>query len=106
MEMSKHLQTERLDRCAFILATIGLGEVVHCYKQPIAKANAEGAWVKITSTGIAMVVDGNDKLITMYVLTVKEAEKYFDNKIPLILKSILINNMRKKYHLLQNETKY
>ena len=105
MEMSKHLQTERLDRCAFILATLGLGEVVHCYKQPIAKCS-EGALVKVTSTGVAMVTDGNNKLITMYVLTVAEAEKYFDNKIPLILKSIIINNMRKKYHLLQNEMKY
>lgn len=105
MQMSKHLQTERLDRCAFILATLGLGEVVHCYKQPVAKYG-EGALVKVTNTGVAMVTDGNNKLITMYVLTVTEAEKYFNNKIPLILKSIIINNMRKKYHLLQNEMKY
>ena len=105
MTVSKHIQTERLDRCAFILATIGLGRVIHTYKQPQPKYGTY-AIVKITTTGVAMITTEQDKLITMYVLTVTEAQKYFNNEIPMLLKSIIIANMRKKYHLLQNEIKY
>lgn len=106
MTISNHLMAERADRYAFIATSLGLGTVVHSYKQAWSKYGSEPTTVNITSTGVAMITASDGKLVTMYVLTYKEAEKYFNNAVPMVLGAIIKANMRKKYHLLQNEIKY
>ena len=107
MMISEHFKIERADRYAFIVTEIGLGKVIHSHKQQYNKWGTEPCVVEITSTGIAIVKTVNDKLITMYVLTLNEAEKYFtETAIPLLLAGIIRANMRKRFHLLQNEVKY
>lgn len=106
MTISNHFMAERADRYTFIATNIGLGTVVHTHRQEWSKYGSTPTTVKITSTGIAMVMTDDDKLVTMYVLTLKEAERYYNNAIPMVIEAIIKKNMRKKYHLLQNEIKY
>ena len=107
MITSEHFRKDRADRYAFIVTTIGLGTVVHSHKQNFCKYGTEPCTVNITSTGVAMIMSPEGVMITMYVLTLSEAEKYFTNSVmPLLLHSIIKKNMRNRYHTLQNEMKY
>ena len=106
MTISNHFMEERADRYAFIATTIGLGTIIHSYRQEWSKYGDAPTTVNITSTGIAMIMTENNKLVTMYVLTINEAKKYFNNAIPTLIEAIIKTNMKKKYHLLQNEIKY
>lgn len=108
MTISKHLMRDRADRYTFIATQIGIGTVIHTYQHPHSPTGNTPATISITSTGIALVKNPDtDMLITMYVLTLKEATNYFDNGIlPMVLDGIIRRNMKRKYHLLQNEIKY
>ena len=105
MTMSEHLRFDRADRYAFIATTIGLGEVVHSYCQPYHKYDGK-CIVDITSTGVAIVRTEDDLIVTMYVLTISEAEKYFHNNVPMVLEAIIKRNMKKRLHILQNQKKF
>ena len=107
MNTTNHFRQDRADRYAFIATTIGVGKVIHSYTHPVDKNGRQSCTVQITSTGVAMVVANDGTLITMYVLTLHEAEKYFANAmIPMLLSAIIKKNMKNKLHLLQNEVKY
>jgi predicted membrane GTPase involved in stress response len=107
MTVSKHFLTDRADRYAFIATTIGIGTVVHTYRQSFSKYGDEPCTVNITNTGVAIIKNDKGMVVTMYVITLKEAQKYFiNNTIPLILNAIIKRNMRNNYHLLQNTMKY
>lgn len=107
MMISEHFRTERADRYAFIATEVGLGKVIHSHKQQYNKWGTEPCIVDITSTGVAIVKTVEGKIITMYVLTLSEAEKYFtESLIPFLLAGIIRTNMRKKFHLLQNTVRY
>lgn len=107
MTISEHFKNDRADRYAFIATEVGMGRVIHSYKQPTNKWGTEPCVVHITSTGVAMVKTCDDMLVTMYVLTLKEAEKYFTNvAMPFLLSAVIKANMKKRFHLLQNEVKY
>lgn len=103
--MSAHFQKDRADRYAFIATTIGLGNVIHSYKQQKNKWHTEPCTVEITSTGIAIVKAPDGMVVTMYVLTINEAEKYFDT-MPLLLAAVIRRNMKRRFHILQNEIKF
>jgi hypothetical protein len=103
--ISEHFRTDRADRYAFIATTLGIGEVIHSHKQLYNKYGTEPCTVYITTTGVAIVKNPKGTIVTMYVLTLNEARKYF-NVIPFLLESIIKTNMKKKYHLLQNDITY
>ena len=103
MILTDHFKHERLDRYVFIATTIGVGEVIHSHKQTRTKVGDEPCTVAVTSTGVAMVLTPEGALVTMYILTINEARKYFDERaMPMILEGIIKANMRKKLHILQN----
>ena len=107
IEISEHFKQTRADRYVYIMSTLGLGEIVHSYKQPNTKyKSSPTAIVNITTTGIALVTTPAGKVITMYVLTLSEARKYFENDIPLLLASIIRENMYRKHHIKQNQVHY
>lgn len=106
MTITEHFKTQRADRYAFIATTVGIGTVIHSYQQPYTKHTSQRPCVvHITTTGIAIVKTPDDVLVTMYVLTLKEAEKYFTT-IPYVLAAVIKQNMKRKYHLLQNTIQY
>ena len=103
--MTKHFRQDRADRYAFIATRVGIGTIIQSYEQPIRK-HSDGCVVNVTTTGVAIVKNGNGEIVTMYVLTESEANKYFPDGMPMLLRGVIKANMRKKYHLLQNEVKY
>ena len=107
IEISRHFKEDRLDRYAYIATTIGIGEIIYTYKQEKCKYyNSQPANVNITSTGIAIVTSPKGKLITMYVLTIVEARKYYNGKVPFLLAGIIQENMLRKHHIKQNQVHY
>ena len=106
MTMTEHFRTERADRYAFIATTIGIGEIIHSHKQQYNKWGTEPATVHITSTGVAIVTNPEGLIVTMYILTLTELQKYYTDTIPMVINAIVKANMKKKLHLLQNQVKY
>ena len=107
IEISEHFKQTRADRYVYIMSTLGLGEIIHSYKQPKTKyKNSSTAIVNITSTGVALVTTPAGKVITMYVLTLTEASKYFENGMPLLLTGVIRENMYRKHHIKQNQMRY
>jgi hypothetical protein len=108
MTLSRHLTQDRADRYAFIATTIGVGTVVHTYRQAYNKIEGfPPCTVEITSTGVAMVRGDDGTLVTMYILSIQEARKYFVNAaIPMVLNAIIKSNNRRRLHILQDEVHY
>ena len=108
MMMTKHFQEDRADRYAFIATTIGIGKVVHSKTYEFDYVhNRAGSTINITNPGVAMIIAPDGTLITMYVLTLSEARRYFiDKTVPMVLAAIIKKNMKNQYHILQNEVKY
>lgn len=104
--MSAHFQNDRADRYAFIATKIGLGEVVHTHKQKYNKWGSEPCTVSITTTGVAIVKAPDGKIVTMYILTLSEAQKYFNSAIPMILAGVIRMNMKRRLHILQDKMKF
>lgn len=104
MTVSNHFKNDRADRYAFIATRVGVGTVIHSYAQPQSKYD-NPCVVHITSTGVAIVKTIDDVLVTMYVLTLTEAQKYFDT-MPMVLTAIIKQNMKRRFHILQNEVTY
>ena len=103
MILSEHFKRERADRYVFIVTTIGLGKVIHSYKQRYNKWGTEPCVVDITDTGVAIVRTKDNIIVTMYVLTITEAKTYFDGVVPMVLEAIIRTNMKRRYCTLQNE---
>lgn len=106
MTMTTHFKNDRADRYAFIATTIGLGEVIHSHTQVYSKQYKDPCIVEITTTGVAIVKAPSGAIVSMYILTLSEAQRYFETAVPLILSAIIRANMRKRLHILQNEVKY
>jgi hypothetical protein len=108
MTISKHFQTERADRYAYIATTVGVGTVVHTVTQQWTKHKSGiPCKVNITNTGVAIITDQEGNLVTMYILTIEEAKRYFVNAaIPMVLAAIIKMNTKRRHHILQNEVKF
>jgi hypothetical protein len=103
MKLTYHFTSERLDRYAFIATTIGVGEVVHSHKQTRTKVGDAPCTVDITNTGVAVVRTPENAIVTMYILTIGEAKKYYAD-MPMMLEAIIRTNMRRRLHILQNNS--
>ena len=105
IKLSSHLQQERADRYAFIVTTIGLGTVAYTFHYA---SNKYGTPIKldITSTGVAVVYSEEGMLITLYILRLCEAERYFNGAVPMVLEAVIKRNQRRHYDDKQNYIKY
>jgi hypothetical protein len=104
MVMTEHFRMERAGRYAFIATTIGVGKVIATHKQASNKWGTDPCIVGITDTGVAIVSRPEDgAIVTMYILSIGEAKKYFANALlPMVLEAVIRQNMRKGYHEMQN----
>ena len=69
--MTHHARFDRANRLNYIVDTIGIGEVVCTYRQKCY--DGRDAFLKLTSTGVIMVVNEENKIITAYIATIGEA---------------------------------
>lgn len=101
--VSEHMSRDNADRFVFIEETVGLGQVIYS----TLSTNRYGECkIEITSTGVLIVKTMQDKIITLYIGTYAQISWYFPNhKMPFILESIVIKNMKMRLHILQNGAK-
>lgn len=102
MMMTGHFQMERAARYAYIVTTIGVGRVIHEYKQEYSKWDGEPCTVGITDTGVAIVRTHEGVIVTMYILTITEANRYFNNAVPMVLAAVIRTNMKRGHVSRQN----
>jgi hypothetical protein len=106
MTITRHMQMDRADRYAFIVTTIGVGEIVHTVHRESNKYHTP-VTVNVTSTGVAVVLNEHGDLVTMYILRINEARTLFGEQgIPMVLEAKIKQNMRKNYDYLQNSVKF
>jgi hypothetical protein len=103
MIMTEHFQKERASRYAYIATTIGVGKIIHEHKQAYNKWGTEPCIVGITDTGVVIVKTHEGTIVTMYIVSLQEARKYFVNAaMPLVLEAIIKTNMRRGHIQKQN----
>lgn len=95
MKMTYHVQYERIDRIANILATTGFGEIVH--RMPAR----EGGRVRcITTTGVILIMDKSEEiLITAYHASYKQAAAMYHGNTPRAIYKTIQSNYRRGYVL-------
>lgn len=88
---SKHLLEDRSDRLISIATTVGFGEIT--YKRKLAKGIG---WAVFTDTGVMLVTDIHDSfIVTMYLVSMKQASSIFNGEIPVDLFEIIKRNQKK-----------
>lgn len=104
MTMTEHFQKERAARYAYIATTVGVGKVIHEHKQTYNKWGTEPCVVAVTDTGVVIVKSPEGAIVTMYIVSIQEARKYFVGAaMPFVLEAIIKTNMKKGYVYRQNE---
>ena len=74
---TKHFLNDRSDRYIFIAQTVGFGEVAHKHEVKTTKGSG---YVEITTTGLVIVRGNDDVIITMYLASLNEIQKYYGDK--------------------------
>jgi hypothetical protein len=100
--LTEHFKNERLDRYVYIVTTVGIGEPVTTKKI----FDDEGRWAyhTITTTGVIIIRNPCDELVTMFIANKAQAKRLFDNdKMPMVLEGVVNRNASKRYADLQNE---
>ena len=100
--MTEHFRTERAERYAFIVTTIGIGKVIHTHKQEYNKWGTDPCTIGITDTGVAIVYTPEGAIVTMYILTRNEALKYYNGTLPMVLEAVIKRNTKRRLQELQN----
>lgn len=95
MKMTYHVQYERVDRIANILATTGFGEIVH--RMPAREA---GRVRCMTTTGVILIMDKSEEiLITAYHASYKQAAAMYCGNTPRAIYKTIQSNYRRGYVL-------
>lgn len=90
---SRHLLEDRADRLINIATTVGFGEII--YKRKLEKGTG---WAVFTDTGVMLVTDVHDSfIITMYLVSIKQASAIFQGEIPVDLFDAIKRNQKKGY---------
>lgn len=93
MKMTYHVQYERVDRIANILAATGFGEI--CHRTPAQKA---GRIRCMTTTGVILITDESEEiLITAYYASYKQAASMYRGNTPRAIYKTIQSNYRKGY---------
>ena len=94
--LSSHVRNDRTDRLALIATTIGFGEIVKVKVKPGKFGDVQ---MCATDTGVIILKDLNDKVITAYACRINELTFVFEGRIPKNLYRMVCNNMRKRKFL-------
>jgi hypothetical protein len=97
-----HISEERLDRAAFIMTTVGIGEIIK--EQKCVAEDGRIAWQCLTNTGVIIVLDERKKVaITLYIAELPKVSAMYQGKTP----SWVINKVRKnkQYAKMQDKVK-
>ncbi len=98
--LTEHFKNERLDRYVFIVMNVGLGDPIKTIK--VLDEEGRYSYQTITTTGVIIIRNPQNELVTLYIAKRNQAEKFFDGKIPMALEGRINYNLGKNYHNLSN----
>ena len=94
--LSSHVRNDRTDRLALIATTIGFGEIIKIKVKPGKYGDVQ---MCITDTGVTIIKDLNDKVITAYACRINELTFIFEGRAPKQLYRMVCTNMKKRKYL-------
>lgn len=95
---TKHMAEERLNRWAYINATIGVGEVVARSAIYLQNRTKRETHKELTSTGCILIRGDGDEVITCYIATEQQAKEFYaDGQLPLLMEAVVRRNKKMGY---------
>lgn len=96
--LTKHMEQDRLDRYARIATEVGFGRTVMTIKEEDRRRQYEVVTLYLTSTGVLIVRNQQEEIVTMYCPTIRQVQKHFGiERLPQFLFHAICNNYRKGY---------
>lgn len=96
--LTKHMERDRLDRYARIATEVGFGRTVMTIRQMDRIRQHEAVTLYLTSTGVLIIRNQQEEIVTMYCPTVQNVKKHFGiERLPQFLFNAICNNYRKGY---------
>ena len=96
-EMTWHMKKDRINRAVFIAMTVGFGNVVHT-----KYCKESNTYSYLTDTGVIIIKDPKDVIITMYLANVAQAYAVSGGQLSKALLKIVQKNIAKNYLKLQD----
>jgi hypothetical protein len=96
--LTKHMAQDRLDRYARIATEVGFGRTVMTIKQEDRREWCEMVTLYLTSTGVLIIRNQQEEIVTMYCPTIKQVKKHFGiERLPQFLFHAICDNYHKGY---------
>lgn len=96
--LTKHMAQDRLDRYARIATEVGFGRTVMTIKQEDRREWCGMVTLYLTSTGVLIIRNQQEEIVTMYCPTVKQVKMRFGiERLPQFLFNAICNNYRNGY---------
>jgi hypothetical protein len=96
--LTKHMEQDRLDRYARIATEVGFGRTVMTIKEEDRRRRHEIVTLYLTSTGVLIIRNQQEEIVTMYCPTIKQVKKHFGiERLPQFLFHAICDNYRRGY---------
>lgn len=100
-KMSKHLTHDRIDRAVYIASTIGVGkEIIRAYNEK------KDSYSCLTDTGVMIIRNPKDVIITMYIASMNQAIAMTNNQLSKTLRNTIKRNEKEGHLAKQNSKKF
>jgi hypothetical protein len=92
------MEQDRLDRYARIATEVGFGRTVMTIKEEDRRRQHEIVTLYLTSTGVLIIRNQQEEIVTMYCPTIKQVKKHFGiERLPQFLFHAICDNYRRGY---------
>lgn len=99
---SYHISEDRLDRAAYILTTVGMGEIIK--EQHGIDEKGRGYWRCFTNTGVMLIMnEQKDRVVTLYIATQTQVSSIYCGQTPSWVFKMVKKN--KIYAEMQNKVR-
>lgn len=96
--LTKHMEQDRLDRYARIATEVGFGRTVMTIREEDRREWREAVTLYLTSTGVMIIRNQQEEIITMYCPTVGQVKRHFRiERLPQFLFNVISDNYRRGY---------
>lgn len=95
---TKHMTQDRVDRYVKIATEVGFGRTVMTIKREDRIRTSEAVTLYLTSTGVLIIRNQSEEIVTMYCPTVAQAKARFGvERLPQFLFNAICDNYRRGY---------
>ena len=97
VQFSQHMLNDRMDRYVVIATEVGFGEVAMSIQRTDVRYGGK-VTIQLTTTGVIIIKNDFDLIVTMYCTTVKQAHHLFRvNHLPQAVYKAIQRNSRHGY---------